>query len=257
MFGDNTIARRNAMKLKSLFGLVASLALLTMFGCGGDGGGGGGTAAPTGSTVVASAGPGGDISPSGATRVLPTFTVLYTITPDPGFTVSDVKIDGFSFGAITSFEFATGGHTIRATFVRRPKTAVVSLVTVDPLGTGTPIGGIEATLLFAQNLGLTIDPADVVVAGNGVGATLTPTVDLVNFPGQVGLSLSSAAGIGAGQFATATFKLFSSVAGPVLNGNVPSPASFAIGAGATVTDTAAIPETIPGAFPFIGPVIIK
>ena len=211
------------MKLKILVGLVLSVALLAMSGCGGDGGGVI-TAGPTATTIIASAGPGGTISPPGVTTVLPTFTVLYTITPDPDYNVSDVLIDGFSFGAITSFEFGTGGHTIHATFVKRPKTAIVKLVTLGPLPQGTLIGGIEATLLYFMP-SLTITPANVAVSGNGAGASLTATVDQVNFPGQVGISLNSGTGIGAGEFATATFKLFSSVAGPKADGNVPSPAS--------------------------------
>ena len=71
----------------------------------------------------------------------------------------------------------------------------------------------------------------------------------------MGIRLTNATGIGAGEFATATFKLFSSAAGPIANGNVPSPANFAIASGAVVTDLAA--AVIPGMFPFVGPVIIK
>ncbi len=246
------------MKLKILAGLVLSVALLAMSGCGG-GGGGGGTAGTSGSTVTASAGPGGTISPPGTTTVLPTFSVAYTITPDPGYTVSDVLIDGFSFGAITGFEFGTGGHTIHATFVKRPKTALVKLVTLGPLPTGTLIGGVNALLLYSQTLGLTINqvpPYNVVKSGNANIAGATVFGNVSSSTGRVRVVMSSATGIGAGEFATATFKLFSSVLGPVVNGNVPSAANFAISqADSTVTDTAA--AAILGMFPFVGPVVIK
>jgi len=242
------------MKLRILVGLVISVVLSAMFGCGG--GGGGGTAGPTPTTVVASAGPGGTISPPGTSTVIPTFSVVYTITPNPGYTVSDVLIDGFSFGAITAFEFNTGGHTIHATFTNRPKTAVVKLLNLNPPTLDTMIGGIATTLLYSQNLGLTIPPGNVVASGNGAVAGTTFTADTLTTPGQVGINLSNTTtGIRAGEFATVTFKLFSSAAGPIANGNVPSSAAFNITPGFAVTDLAG--ASIPGIFPFVGTVIIK
>jgi len=245
------------MKLKILVGLVLSVALLAMSGCGGGDGGGGvtGPTGPTASTVIASAGTGGTISPPGVSTVLPTFSVAYTITPDPGYTVSDVVIDGFSFGAITSFEFGTGGHTIHATFTNRPKTAIVTLVTINPLTPDSIVGGIAATLLYSENLGLSITqvaPYNVVASGNGTGSAIFTNMSTA---GQVGINLTNATGIRTGEFATVTFKLFSSVAGPIANGNVPAPGNFAISSGAVVTGLDA--AIIPGVFPFIGPVIIK
>lgn len=249
------------MKFKILSGLVISVALLAMFGCSGDGGGGG-TAGPTASTVVASAGTGGSITPPGTSTVLPTFSVAYTITPDPGYTVSDVLIDGFSFGAITSFEFLNGGHTIHATFTNHPKTAIVKLVTLNPPTLDTMIGGIAATLNYSQNLNLGLSNApgniDAAGSGNGVvpGTGTTFTADTATTFGQVPVTLSNTAtGIRAGEFATVTFRLFSSAAGPIASGNVPSPADFSISSVFTVTGLDKL--IIPGIFPFVGPVIIK
>ncbi|MBK5274865.1 MAG: hypothetical protein JJE30_07425 [Desulfuromonadales bacterium] len=251
------------MKFRILFGLIVSVALLAMFGCGGDGGGGTPTSptatGPTATTVVASAGPGGTISPPGTSTVLTTFSVSYTITPNPGYTVSDVVIDGFSFGAITSFEFLGGGHTIHATFTNRPKTAIVKLLNLNPPTLDPIIYGIEATLLYTQNpnLGLSNAPGFItaVASGNGVVTGTIFTADTATTFGQIPITLSSTSGIRAGEFATVTFKLMSSVAGPIASNNVPSSADFNIASGFAVTGFDTL--IIPGIFPFVGSVIIK
>jgi hypothetical protein len=73
---------------------------------------------PTTYTITASAGPHGSISPSGATVVASGGSRSYTITPDLGYQVDDVLVDGVSVGAVTSYDFnnVTAGHTISAGF---------------------------------------------------------------------------------------------------------------------------------------------
>jgi hypothetical protein len=73
-----------------------------------------------GSTITASAGPGGSIAPSGSVNVACGADQTFTITPDTGYTVLDVKVDGVSQGAITSYTFfnVTADHTIEATFTK-------------------------------------------------------------------------------------------------------------------------------------------
>lgn len=76
------------------------------------------TAVPT-ATVTASAGPGGTISPSGATTVNAGTSPVFSILPTPGNYVVDVLVDGVSVGAVGSHTFtsiAAGAHTISATF---------------------------------------------------------------------------------------------------------------------------------------------
>jgi hypothetical protein len=69
-------------------------------------------------TITASAGAGGTISPSGAVSVADGSDQTFTITADPGYHVVDVRVDGVSVGAVTSYAFTnvTANHTISATF---------------------------------------------------------------------------------------------------------------------------------------------
>lgn len=69
-------------------------------------------------TITASAGPGGTISPNGASNVNCGTNKTYTISPNTGYSVQDVKVDGNSQGPITTYTFnnVTAPHTISATF---------------------------------------------------------------------------------------------------------------------------------------------
>ena len=71
-------------------------------------------------TITATAGPNGSISPSGAVVVQPGQAQTFTITPDTGYDIRDVLVDGVSVGARTSVTFmsAIKDHTITASFVR-------------------------------------------------------------------------------------------------------------------------------------------
>lgn len=68
--------------------------------------------------ISASAGTGGSISPSGSISVREGLDKTFTITPDSGWCVSDVLVDGESVGAVTSYTFdnVQMKHTIEATF---------------------------------------------------------------------------------------------------------------------------------------------
>lgn len=73
-------------------------------------------------TLTASAGTGGKISPSGKVSVTRGGSKTFTITPDNGYTVADVLVDGKSVGAVTSYTFekVTAAHTIAASFKAEP-----------------------------------------------------------------------------------------------------------------------------------------
>src|SRR5262249_23047784 len=72
----------------------------------------------TGWTVTASAGPNGSIAPSGSVAVADGATPSFTITPNFGFHVQDVLVNGSSVGAVTNFTFPAvhSNQTIAASF---------------------------------------------------------------------------------------------------------------------------------------------
>jgi uncharacterized repeat protein (TIGR02543 family) len=84
------------------------------------GGGGGGGAIDAYYTITASAGKGGSISPSGSVSVLKDMDSTFTMTPDSGYRISDVLVDGKSIGAVTSYTFESvqKDHTIEAVFAK-------------------------------------------------------------------------------------------------------------------------------------------
>jgi hypothetical protein len=69
-------------------------------------------------TITASAGSGGTISPSGSVTVGSGGNQTFTITPDTGFYVANVLVNGISQGSITSYTFSnvTSNHAIEAVF---------------------------------------------------------------------------------------------------------------------------------------------
>ncbi len=80
-------------------------------------------------TIKATAETGGSISPSGNVSVNDGDDQVFTITPDKGYAVSNVKIDGRSIGAVKSYTFedVSRSHTIEAIFMKangNPQTGV-------------------------------------------------------------------------------------------------------------------------------------
>ncbi len=69
-------------------------------------------------TITASAGSGGSISPSGAVTVNSGANQAFTITPNTGYHIVDVLVDGSPVGAVTSYPFTNviADHTISASF---------------------------------------------------------------------------------------------------------------------------------------------
>ena len=80
-------------------------------------------------TIKATAGAGGSISPSGNVSVREGRDQTFTITPDKGYAVANVKIDGKSIGAVKSYTFENvrRNHAIEVIFMKangNPQTGV-------------------------------------------------------------------------------------------------------------------------------------
>ena len=90
---------------------------------------GGGSSGYSYYTIKATAGAGGSISPSGNVSVREGRDQTFTITPDKGYAVANVKIDGKSIGAAKSYTFenVSRTHTIEVIFMKangNPQTGV-------------------------------------------------------------------------------------------------------------------------------------
>lgn len=98
--------------------------------------------------ITSSAGSNGSISPTGIISVSISADQTFTITPDFGYHINDVLVDGMSVGAVSSYEFTnvTANHTISVTFVS--DTASTETLTLDsnwPAGAEVVINGITYT----------------------------------------------------------------------------------------------------------------
>ena len=101
----------------------------TYIGGGGSSGGGGGGSGHTYHTIRAIFGLNGSISPSGWTSVRHGWDQTFTITPDKGYAVAKVLVDGKSVGSVKSYTFknVTKDHTIEVVFMKangNPQTGV-------------------------------------------------------------------------------------------------------------------------------------
>ena len=101
----------------------------TYIGGGGSSGGSGGGGGHTYHTIRAISGLNGSISPSGWTSVRHGWDQTFTITPDKGYAVAKVLVDGKSVGSVKSYTFknVTTDHTIEVVFMKangNPQTGV-------------------------------------------------------------------------------------------------------------------------------------
>jgi hypothetical protein len=69
-------------------------------------------------TITASAGPGGGIAPEGNVSVYQDSNITFTITPNSGYSVAELRVDGDTKNIVTSYIFSNVGsnHTIEANF---------------------------------------------------------------------------------------------------------------------------------------------
>ena len=93
--------------------------------------------------ITATAGEHGKIAPTGDVAVPKGESKTFTITPDSGYHIKDVLVDGKSVGAVGTYTFenVVDNHTIHATFARKhtptPSTPTVEIPDDDALGLNT------------------------------------------------------------------------------------------------------------------------
>ena len=124
-------------------------------------------------TIKATSGVGGSISPSGTVTVNYGTDQIFTITPDTGYHIKDVKVDGKSVGAVSTYTFTnvTSNHTIEAIFEPITFTITASASaggTITPSGTVNVNYGDSKTFTITPNSGYKI--SNVKVDGGSVGS---------------------------------------------------------------------------------------
>ena len=135
------------------------------------------TSVPT-YTLSASAGTHGTISPAGATTVNAGTSQAFTITPDTGYQVSGLLVDGVSQGSATSYTFANvqAAHTILATFTLKVCTIAASAAsggTISPSGSTNVNYGANQTFTITPNTNYAV--SSVIVDGMDLGAVTSYT----------------------------------------------------------------------------------
>jgi hypothetical protein len=128
-------------------------------------------------TITATAGSGGLITPSGTVTVNYGGSQTFTITPNAGYKIMDVVVDGTSVGAVNTYTFnnVTANHTIASSFSNKytiTATAGTGGI-ITPSGAVTVNPGVSQTFTITPNTGYYIDI--VRVDGVSVGAITTYT----------------------------------------------------------------------------------
>jgi len=138
--------------------------------------------------IVASTGSNGTISPSGTNTVTAGSSKTFTMTPNSGYTVEDVKVDGQSQGALTTYTFTniTLDHIISVSFKTSSSGTQYMLVgsgsgsggTISPSGTFMVNAGESKTFTLTPSDGYTV--ADLIVDGKSVGVQTSYTFSNVS-----------------------------------------------------------------------------
>jgi outer membrane protein assembly factor BamE (lipoprotein component of BamABCDE complex) len=132
--------------------------------------------APTTHKITASAGANGTISPNGEVSVTNGGNQTFTFSPNSGYEVDKVTVDGSVVSAGSSYAFnnVTTNHTISVTFKQTPVTTHKITASAGANGTISPSGEVSVTngggqtFTFSPNSGYEVDK--VTVDGSVVSA---------------------------------------------------------------------------------------
>ena len=179
-------------------------------------------------TITSSAGGYGSISPSGTVSLTEGQSKTFTITPNSGFHIQAVLVDGTDIGASSQYTFneLSDNHTIHAIFASNPVTLHTIVASDDGHGSISPKGNV--TVIEGNNQKFTITPTtgyhvvDVRVDGQSVGTK--SVYEFLNVTGPHIISASFAA------------NMFTITATAGSNGSItPGTVSIAQGSGKTFT----------------------
>ena len=134
-------------------------------------------------TITATAGNGGNITPSGVTNLGYNGSQSYTISANTGYHISDVFVDGISVGAVSSYSFnnVTTSHSIYAAFEANEYTITVTQPAngVITPGTTTVANGATPTFVFTPAVGYTVSA--ITVNGTNVISNATNLNDIYTY----------------------------------------------------------------------------
>jgi alpha-tubulin suppressor-like RCC1 family protein len=135
---------------------------------------------PSTLTITAAAAANGSISPAGAIPVTPGSDQTYTITPNAGFMVTALVVDGTLLPGVTTYTFTnvTASHYINAYFDPIPATVTITAAAgtngaISPAGAATVAGGTNQTYTITPNTGFMV--AALVVDGTQLPGATTYT----------------------------------------------------------------------------------
>ena len=102
--------------------------------------------------IRASSGTKGNISPSGEILVSFGESRTFTLTPDPGYEIADLKVDDTSQGALSSYTFTniTRDHTIAASFAVKPTSAPEPTAPPEPTSAPEPTAPVPTATPVPQ-----------------------------------------------------------------------------------------------------------
>ena len=134
--------------------------------------------APDTSTITATPGANGSISPSGLVSVSSGASQTFTITANTGYQIADVLVDGISAGAVSSYTFTnvTADHTISASFA---STFVGTGGSTQSHGAGSG-AAVPSTQSPVQLSNIQVQSASLSAAKVAPGTPVTITASLAN-----------------------------------------------------------------------------
>ncbi len=129
--------------------------------------------------ITASSAPNGGISPTGSLPVVYGDSQTFTITPDVGYQIGQLIVDGGIVAPTNSYSFTnvTSGHSISVNFVPNIYTITASAEdygSISPIGSLSIEHGSSQTFTISAATGYSI--ADVIVDGASMGAVTSYSI---------------------------------------------------------------------------------